>query len=273
MKLNYRLIVSDFDGTLITSDGRVLPEVKSAIDEYIANGGIFAVCTGRMLCCILPRVRELGLKGIVVAYQGTVIADIESGKLLKNGGLNYNDASEICEYLEELGQPVNVYCGDTMYTTISKDNVYLQKYESIVGIDAVSINGKISEFVRESKLRYQKVSVLIHKNERNGLYFKLVKKFADRFDITCSAKELVEVSPLTDNKGEALRFLANHYNVPMDKTIAVGDNLNDLSMIKAAGLGVAVENAEQELKEVAGYISVSNNDGAVAQIIKKFGFA
>lgn len=273
MNLNYRLIVSDFDGTLITSDGKVLPEVKSAIDEYIANGGVFAVCTGRMLCCIMPRVRELGLKGIVVAYQGTVIADIESGKILRNGGLSCKEAAEICEHLEELGQPINVYCGDIMYTTIDKNNVYLKKYESIVGIDSKNINGKISEFVTKNKLKCEKVSVLIHKTERDALYFELVKRLGGKFDITCSAKELVEVSPLADNKGEGLKFLAGYYKIPMDKTIAIGDNLNDLSMVKVAGLGVAVENAEKELKEVADVVSVSNNEGAVAQIIKKYGFA
>lgn len=83
MKINYGLIVSDFDGTLIDDNQQILPEVREAIEKYIAAGGVFAVCTGRMLSSILPRVRELGLKGLVIAYQGTVIADIETGKLLK----------------------------------------------------------------------------------------------------------------------------------------------------------------------------------------------
>ncbi len=74
-KINKKLIVSDFDGTLLNSSHTISEKVKKAINEYVANGGIFAVCTGRMLKSILPRVRELGLKGLVVAYQGSVIAD------------------------------------------------------------------------------------------------------------------------------------------------------------------------------------------------------
>ena len=103
--LNYKLIVSDFDGTLIDGNQQVPSKVKAAIDEYIANGGVFAVCTGRILYCILPRVRELGLKGFVVASQGTVIADIESGKIIKNGGMDYSEVAEICRNIKELGHP------------------------------------------------------------------------------------------------------------------------------------------------------------------------
>lgn len=90
--------------------------------------------------------------------------------------------------------------------------------------------------------------------------------------MTCSATVLIEISPISDNKGEAVKYLANHYGIPIEKTIAMGDNLNDLPMVKIAGLGVAVANATEKLKQAADFISVSNNDGAVAQIIEKFGF-
>lgn len=272
-KINYGLIVSDYDGTLITSDQKILPEVKEAILEYVERGGIFAVCTGRMLCCILENVRKLGLKGLVVAYQGTMIADIESGKLIKNGGLDYREAVEVCKILEELNQPVNVYNGDVMYTTVPKDNEGLRLYEKIVGIDSISVNGKMSDFVENGKFLCQKVSVLVKKEERDGLYSKLLEKLGDRFDVTCSAKELVEVSPLDDNKGEGLKYIAEYYNIPIEKTVAVGDNLNDLSMIIKAGVGVAVGNADIKLKEVADFVTCSNNEGAIAKVINKYGFA
>ena len=73
-KVKCGLIVSDFDGTLLSTKQTISDNVKNAINEYVAAGGIFAVCTGRMLASILPRVRSLGLKGLVAAYQGTVIA-------------------------------------------------------------------------------------------------------------------------------------------------------------------------------------------------------
>lgn len=267
------LIVSDFDGTLIDDNQKILPQVKSAIDEYVAAGGIFAVCTGRMMNSIMPRVKELGLKGLVIAYQGTKIADIETGKIIKDGGMEFESVAEICRFIEELGYFVNAYCGDVMYTDIPKDNIHLQTYERIVGIDSVSINGKISDFVLKNKLKCQKIACLVAENERIKLYSALNEKYGKKFDVTCSAKVLVEVSPLGDNKGEAIKFLAEHYNVPISKSVAIGDNLNDLSMILAAGVGCAVGNAEEELKSNANYVcKKTNNQGAVAEVIKKFGY-
>lgn len=272
-KLNYKLIASDFDGTLIDDNQQISGKVRAAINDYVACGGIFCVCTGRMLRSILPQARDSGLKGLVVAYQGTIIADIESGRIIKTGGMEYADVAHICRTLEELNQPINVYCGDTLYTNIPKDNPYLKTYERIVCVDAEYAGNKISEFVTRKKLFCQKVAVLVAPDEQEELYSKLVKLLGDKFDVTCSATVLIEISPLTDNKGEAVKYLAEYYGIPIEKTVAMGDNLNDLSMIKAAGLGVAVANATEKLKQAADFVSVSNNEGAVAQIIEKFGFA
>lgn len=271
-KINCGLIVSDFDGTLIDDNQQILPEVRTAIKDYVACGGIFAVCTGRMTCCILPRVRELGLKGLVVAYQGTVIADIESGKILKTGGINSEGVAEICRNIKELGHPVNVYSGDDLYTDIPKDNKYLQTYEKIVGIDAKYVDGDIAEFVLNNRLFCQKVAILVAHEEQAALYDELCRRLGDKYDVTCSAKVLIEVSPLGDNKGEAVKYLANKFGIPIEKTVAAGDNLNDLSMVMAAGIGVAVANAAEDLKNAADFVSVSNNEGAIAQVIEKFGF-
>lgn len=271
-ELNKRLIVSDFDGTLITSKQTVPDEVRTAISEYVAAGGIFAVCTGRMLKSILPRVRELGLKGLVVAYQGTVIAEIESGKILKKGFIKCADVAEICRYIGELKQTVNTYSNEVLYTDIPKENIYLKRYEGITGVDAESVEMPMPEFVLKNRLDCQKITCLVAPEERERLYQSLLNKFGTGFDVTCSADVLVEVSPLGDNKGAALKYIADYFGIPIESSVAVGDNLNDLSMVEAAGIGVAVGNAVQGLKDAADYVSVTNNDGAVAEIIKKFGF-
>ena len=271
-EIDKRLIVSDFDGTLLTSEHKVPDEVRAAINGYVECGGIFAVCTGRMLRSILPRVRELGLKGLVVAYQGTVIADIETGREIKRDCLRYSDVSRICKYVEEMGYGINTYSDEVLYTNLPKDNERLKNYESITGIAAVSVSVPMSEFINNNKLDSQKIACIVSPQEREKLYELLLRKFGDKFDVTCSAQVLVEVSPLGDNKGEALKFIAKHYGVPLSSAVAIGDNLNDLSMIKAAGIGVAVGNAVQGLKDEADYVTVSNNEFAVAKFIEKFGF-
>ena len=278
-EINKRLIVSDFDGTLATSQNEVPEEVCSAIQAYVESGGIFAVCTGRMLRSILPRVRKLNLKGLVVAYQGTMIAEIESGKIIKKGAMNYGDCAEICRYIEglcsgaeRLAFGINIYSDEVLYTDIPRDNGHLKVYEEITGVTAESIDGLTSEFILKNKRDCQKVTCLVAPENREELYSKLLSKFGDRFDVTCSAQVLVELSPFGDTKGEALKFIANHYGIPMDSTVAVGDNLNDLSMIIAADTGVAVGNAVQGLKDRADFVTATNNECAVAKVIEKFGF-
>lgn len=271
--INCKLIVSDFDGTLIDKNHRILPAVRTAINEYVESGGIFAVCTGRMLRSILPLVRELGLKGIVVASQGTIIAEIESGKLIKDGGLKFSEAADICEVFAEMELATNVYCGNTLYTNIPKNNKYLKLYESITKIDAEYVDIDLAEFILQKGCKCEKVACLVKPKEQKKLYENIYSRLGTAFDVTCSADCLIEVSPISDNKGEAIKFLAAHYGIPIESTVAVGDNLNDMSMILAAGIGVAVGNAVPELKDAADFISVTNNDGAIAQIINKYGFA
>lgn len=267
--LNCKLIVSDFDGTLANSQNEVTEEVKNAICGFVADGGIFAVCTGRILPSILPRVRQMGLKGLVIACQGSVIADIESGAILRSVTFKKGETEEICAFLEGLNTNVQAYFEGGFYSDLPDGEKHLKLYEDIIGVKALHSDKPLSQIVCE---KFNKVATLCRPAEQEELYKKLSEKFGARFDVTCSAKVLIEVSPAGETKGAAVKFLSAHYGVPIEKCCAVGDNLNDLSMIEAAGVGVAVGNAVQELKDAADYVTVTNDEGAVARVIEQFGY-
>ena len=108
-KIKYPLIVSDFDGTLVNDDGTITESNKIAINEYIAAGGVFAISTGRMPAGILPRAKELGLKGIVCCCQGANILDIESGEMIMEGRISPETTYAICKKMEDLGLHIHVY--------------------------------------------------------------------------------------------------------------------------------------------------------------------
>ena len=272
-KLNCRLIVSDFDGTLANTRNEVTDGVKRAINNYVADGGIFAVCTGRILPSILPRVRSLGLKGLVIASQGSVIADIESGEIIKNVGFKGGEAAEICAFLEELNTNVQLYFSDGFYSELPEGEKHLKLYEDIIGVKAHHSDKPLSRVaISESGRLFNKAATLCRPDGQAELYEKIRQKFGARFDVTCSAKVLIEISPAGETKGAAVEFLSAHYGVPIYKCCAVGDNLNDLSMLEAAGVGVAVGNAVQGLKDAANYVTVTNDEDAVARVIEKFGY-
>ncbi len=271
-KLNCKLIVSDFDGTLANSQNEVPDEVVKAINSYISDGGIFAVCTGRILPSILPRVRTLGLKGLVIACQGSVIADIQTGKLLRDVCFTNAQTAEICAALEEFESNVQVYNNEGFYSDLPADEKHLNLYESIIGVQARHVQTPLSKYVAGSRERFNKVALLCRPEDQERLYSELLKRFGNKYDVTCSAKVLVEISPYGETKGRAVEFLAQHYGVEISKTCAVGDNLNDLSMIETAGYGVAVGNAAKGLIDRAKHVTVTNDEGAIARVIKDFGY-
>lgn len=272
-KLNCKLIVSDYDGTLANSKNAVDKRTVEAINQYVRDGGVFAVCTGRILPSILPVVRGLNLSGLVVASQGSQIADIKTGKVIRDVCFTSEQTAKICAVLEELQTNVQVYDLQGFYSSLPEDEKHLNLYESIIGVSARHANAPYSEYVLKNNMRCNKVATLCHANEQEELFKKIYDHLGGEFDVTCSASVLIEISPLNETKGSALKFLAEHYGVPVEKTCAVGDNLNDLSMVEAAGVGVAVGNAVHGLKEKADFIAVTNDEGAVAEVIEKFGYS
>ena len=271
-KLHCKLIVSDFDNTLANSNNEVAADVVDAINGYVADGGIFAVCTGRILPSILPRVREIGLKGLVIASQGSTVADIESGKIIRSVHFTREQTALICDTFEELGLNMQVYWDGGFLSSLPEDEPHLNRYENIIRVKAEHTEEKLSALVRHDERNFGKVLTMCHPHEQEELFEKICARLGDRFDVTCSAKSLIEVSPMGETKGSALKFLCAHYGVPVESSCAVGDNLNDVSMIEAAGVGVAVGNSVQGLKDRADYVTVTNDEGAVKAVIERFGY-
>ena len=266
-EMNYRLIVSDFDGTLRKTEGGISDGNIGAIEDYIAAGGVFAFCTGRMLTSIMPYAKQLGLKGLVVAYQGAVIADIESGKLLRDVRMDAEGSAGVCDYLQELGRHIHVYDGKDVY--MNRDDEYKRYYEKVCGVSGILTGEDVASVVREKGIRPQKV-LSMNAAEENTEIFALVNgRFKDRYEVTSSSDFLVEVTSFGCNKGGALEFLAGYYGIPMEKTIAVGDSLNDLPMLEFAGIGVAMANGEAHIKAAADMIAEDCNHFGAAKILEQ----
>lgn len=270
-KINYGLIVSDFDGTLVRRDGTISEENKNAIARYVADGGAFAISTGRLHYGILDRARELGLKGLVACCQGAIIVDIESGQPVQNNIIPYETTLAICQKMEALGLHYHLYDFENYYS--NKEDEALHFYEKAVRKKAILITDKpLSEYVKEKKMGSYKVLAMVEPKDNERLYQEIDRThFADCIT-TKSADYLIEVVNAHYSKGTAVEFLAKHYGVSIEKTIGIGDQWNDLPMIEKAGLGIAVQNADQKLKEKALVCSLTNEESAIAEVIKKYGY-
>jgi Cof subfamily protein (haloacid dehalogenase superfamily) len=271
-KINYPLIVSDFDGTLVNDDGTISEKNKNAIAEYVAAGGAFAISTGRLPSGILQRANELGLKGMVCCCQGAIILDIESKDILMEGRLSLESTVKACKKMEELGLHIHAYDLWDFYANM--DDEPLRMYEHLVKTKAkLVLDQPLSQFIEEKELRAYKLLAMVEPQRNDAILKALENEAFDGCEITKSASFLVEVINKAYSKGTAVKFLAEYYNVPIEKVIAVGDQINDMPMIEAAGLGIAVRNAEDSLKEKADYVcEYTNKESAIADIIEKFGF-
>ena len=268
-KIKYPLIVSDCDGTILRSDNTIGGFTKNKINEYVQDGGIFAVSTGRMIASILPVVRSWGLKGVVSAFQGALLMDIQTEKVLHQSTIPHEKALYICEEMEKLNLHIHTYEMWEMYS--NRDNEWLKVYERISGEKAI-IKPNMSAFMKERKMCPYKLLAMVDTADTSKVCQALEKVVPSDCFVTTSAPFLVEVGLKTATKQKAVTFLSNYYNVPIERTIAIGDQPNDIPMIEVAGLGVAVKNAHNDVKKVAYNLPYTNDEDAVGKLIEEIAY-
>ncbi len=266
--MKYQFIISDYDGTLGSAPSNDIPkETLKAINEFQARGGVFAVCSGREYGSIRTICVEQGLKGLVASFQGARINDIESEECLFDGGMSEQDAITALTAVKGSGlQPV-VYTPDGFF--IEKDTEYTALYEK-----AVRVKGIVADAVDTVK-RFHKVCKLgwLGKPE---IVSRLAKELNDKYlekgiQFNIGVPFLLEAINPKHSKGNAVRFLANYYNIPLEKVMAVGDNTNDIDLIAGGEWhGVAVGDGRDELKAVADEITVPFKDMPIKHLIEKY---
>ncbi len=269
-KKKYRLIISDFDGTLCDDEKRVSERTLRAVKGHLSRGGLFAVSTGRSFQSIISIVRALGLKGLVSCFNGALVADIESGEPIYSKSLTVKQGVFALETIERLGFYAQCYEPDRFFA--SAKTKYLELYEKLTGTKGIIPSEKLSEFVGKNEIRLNKILSMLPAKDRDGTIETLKNALGDGYFITSGGENLVEVCVKGCSKGKALSFIAERYGVKTQDVLAVGDSLNDLEMLKTAGLGIAVANAEETLKKQVFTYPFSNGEDAVGRIIEEYGF-
>lgn len=264
--MKYKLIVSDLDGTVLRTDRTASERTIEAIKAYRKAGGNFIISTGRMFESIVNNAHILGLNGInipISAMDGGVIKESMTGKLIALNTMPYEQTLAFAKECERLGCYFQIYSEDTLY--VAEENEFNRGYCEISKIGMKPV-GKLSDFIEANELRCVKVLIADKKVEEYLDYFS--GRYSE-IQFFLSHKAFLDGASVKAGKGNALRTLAAHLNVDMSSTIALGDSMNDISMIQEAALGVAVANADERLKRVANYIAPSNDDDGVAYIIEK----
>ena len=266
--MKYKLFISDYDGTLgVAPANDIDEETLAAINKFVDKGGIFVVCSGRETSSIGRILKKYSIKGLVASLQGAKISDIESGKCIFNGGLTAQKVIEAIKAVEYTGlTPLFYYEGELFFQDY---NEYVKVYDNAVKVKGTvvdvieklkSINDVVSKvcWVGDDKLVNETAAKMNEVYKNQGLKFNS--------GATC----LLEAINPECGKGQAVRFIADYYKVPLEQVIAVGDSTNDIELINGPWHGVAVGDGKDELKAVADEITLPFEQKPIKYLLEKY---
>lgn len=265
------LIALDLDGTLLTDNKTISPASSAVIQQLMLDGHVVVIATGRSNRLSILYYKELGLKTPLINLNGAVMHNpYDNSWGNHHVPLNHNTAMEIVETCYELNSK-NILAA-------VHDSVYLDEYDEAIadfyGVnkykkDDAFVVGKVKEHLKENPtlmlLYPDKENVDTLTTRLNELETEIVdhRNWGEPFHV-------IEVMNKQMNKAEALKQVADHYNIPQHRIIAFGDGSNDLEMIDFAGVGVAMTNALPEIKQVAKHITDTNENDGVANFLHDY---
>ena len=263
--MRYGLVASDFDDTLLRSDQTVSERTLEAVRAFQKAGGIFVIVTGRMTSSIVQEAKKLGLSGLVVAFGGAHIAEIDSGKTVSEHPVPSARAVRIASELEAKGLQVQTYLGPDLL--VREETKWNRAYAKACGVVPVVIGEPVSAYLSRTGRSPYKVLAFAEPETVRAEIERINRNYPDLY--ACYSKPyFIEVTVRGADKAAALRDVAHRFGIPMERTAAVGDSNNDLPMIRAAGLGAAVGNAAEEVRACADLVLPSNDEDGVAVLIR-----
>jgi Cof subfamily protein (haloacid dehalogenase superfamily) len=260
----YRLVAIDIDDTLLTDDMQITPETQAALAAAIEQGVVVTLATGRMYPSARKIALQLQLNVPIITYQGALIKNLLDGEVLYHRPVPEDIALEIVAFAKERGLHLQGYVNDTLLAW--EDNDKVKSYSALTNVP-YQIE---TDFVSIAKQGSTKLLIIDDPATLDAMTPELRSRFGDRIHITKSKPYFLEFLHVEATKGHALLHLAHHYGIPREQTIAIGDSWNDHEMIEMAGLGVAMGNAIDSLKQIADFVTLSNHEDGVKAVIDKF---
>lgn len=273
MNKGFKMAVCDIDGTLITDNGKITAENKKAIFKMQQKGYIFALCTGRNIKRAVPIAKKLRINVPIVCIDGILLYDLKSKKPIYAKSLE----KQTVNALIDIGKKFEIF------TEISNGYLYCKvlpddESKSLDFYHRHDIYGRIKNYF--SGIRYFKTYESL-KNVKGEIYqVVLATKSKDVEIIKSEINEIKDYNiEIRDNlwngymfinsagagKAHGVKALCDMYGINMNETISFGDDNNDIDMLSLCAKGIAVENANENVKRKADIIVSSNNDSGVAE--------
>lgn len=271
---NYRMIVTDMDGTVLGTDHKITKDNKIALKKAEDKGIKIVFATGRFHESAKVHIDFLEEKMPIISSNGSIIKNPITNKVLYCNSIDEDKCIRIMDTLDKYHLKYQIYT----------DEIILQKY------DTEEEKQMMIDFIKT--VFSDKTEIIFKKDLRDDIKNKNILKFnvmelermdliditrnelnkIDGIEITSSWGNNLEIMAEGSTKGKAIEFLANLLNINREEIIAFGDNYNDVSMIEFVGTGVAMGNAEEDVKNIANYVTDTNSESGVAKAIDKLVF-
>ncbi|WGX76617.1 Cof-type HAD-IIB family hydrolase [Paraclostridium bifermentans] len=269
-----KLICIDMDGTLLMDQQNVSEENKKAIKEAVSRGVHVAITTGRVYNCAKLYSDEIGLKTPIIASNGAFIGG-SNGETIYNNPLNSNEIKDFLSLTKQYGLLSYLTGNFGIVSTMELPDNHIYKVLNKRLKDYEKIKFEVIDNIDNAFKLYPNQllkGVCIEKDNISNLMKvkKELKQLNPELEIVSSWDDNFEIMKKGSSKGEAVAQLAKYFNLKRDEVMCIGDSENDLSMIEYAGIGVAMGNAIDIVKQSAQYITLPNTESGVAKAIEKF---
>lgn len=259
-----RFLAMDLDGTLVPHDLKISLRNEKAVQSAREAGVLVTVATGRMSPSAQPYVEQLKIDIPVITYNGAVITDPKSGKVLREEPLGKDLVCSLLDLCREKDWYIQAYQDDKLL--VPEDNEKSRMYSHISGVPAVVLGNDLWKLSSATKL----LAIASHSEEQEEMASSFREFFGAQGNVAESLGNYVEITSLQAEKSKAVAFLCDHYQIPMNEVMAIGDGGNDIGMIQLAGYGIAMGGAKEEIKKIALDITGKSEEDGVAQAIEKY---
>lgn len=269
-KLDVKLVALDLDDTLLNDELRITDLNVQALRECVEKGIYVVLCSGRAEDAILPFVRRLEIAGkeagrYIIAINGCSVFDLHKRQNIYCRKVEPEVLIKTNQIAEERGLRSEVYTPDTIFYREATKWTKLD-------VDLCGLKGQaVSDYDEFLKKGFTKMLVPGEPSQLLELQNVLRKEFGNHAVIFTSKPYFLEILPPDCGKGEAVSWLAAELGIPMKKTMGFGDSMNDESLIRMTGYGIAMCNGLEEIKAIADYITdFDNNNDGPGQFLKKW---
>ena len=265
-----KLVALDMDGTLLNSRHEISSENRELIKTCIEKGVKFVLISGREIESIKHYSRILDLDTYLTGYNGSLITNNDGDKAVFSNTLNPRLVKTVIEEAYKANKFIIAFLQDSILVSDNSSKWYKNFLEFTIANPIVVDD--LLLYLDENNKWDEINKICLSDDHKKLIDFKeaIEPKLKEEFTLLFSLPFFLEVFNNNVSKGLALEKLAHYYGVNREEILAIGDGENDISMIKFAGLGVAMGNSSQLVRNSADFITLTNDENGVASTLRKF---